>query len=565
MLQTVRGLPAPAGRVCGLWLWPSPWAEPLANKWVWLLLLVGLGPTMAATETGAVLATPVPVLSAGAPYHTPAPTAPPHSQSLHIRNTGTHPAELVCARKTPARPRPPQPEVEATTVPSDDEVTQALQSSLDKRATAVARQPVALQGQPQGWRIAVWGDSHMAAAFFSDQLLHQLSGQAQPSEASVSSRFVHAGVGHGGVRGLVRKTCLSGEWSREMAYAHADAAAAPGPGMTSLVAKQPGATLALDLRDAQGQARHSRFQLLHHGSGPNAPTGPTQLAISVDGEAENLVTLDRTTGPQALALSTNAPLSSLQIRVVSGPYRFQGLQWPPLPTSTPAPTPWPTPTALHLDLFAYPGATMAGWARSDQGYLASWFTDQSYDLALIAFGTNEGNDPSFQVAAYRDMLILALGRFRQVFPQTQCILIAPGDRGTRVLKRSAAKRQAGATKQAKANAQPGTKTGAKTNAKAGSKADVKATAKPGVKTPSQTALFKYALIHQQIGQIQAEVATQHGCQAWSMQTAMGGVGSAYAWARKNPALMAPDLLHFTPAGYRELAKLFMTDFGLTKP
>ena len=46
---------------------------------------------------------------------------------------------------------------------------------------------------------------------------------------------------------------------------------------------------------------------------------------------------------------------------------------------------------------------------------------------------------------------------------------------------------------------------------------------------------------------------------------MGGVGSAYTWARKSPALMAPDLIHFTPAGYRELANTFMADFGLTKP
>jgi lysophospholipase L1-like esterase len=50
-----------------------------------------------------------------------------------------------------------------------------------------------------------------------------------------------------------------------------------------------------------------------------------------------------------------------------------------------------------------------------------------------------------------------------------------------------------------------------------------------------------------------------------MQEAMGGAGSAYTWARKSPALMAPDLIHFTPAGYRELANRFMTDLGLTAP
>ena len=43
-----------------------------------------------------------------------------------------------------------------------------------------------------------------------------------------------------------------------MAYAHSDAASAPGPGMTSLVAKRPGASLALDLRDSQGLAEAGR-------------------------------------------------------------------------------------------------------------------------------------------------------------------------------------------------------------------------------------------------------------------------------------------------------------------
>jgi lysophospholipase L1-like esterase len=225
----------------------------------------------------------------------------------------------------------------------------------------------------------------------------------------------------------------------------------------------------------------------------------------------------------------------LQIRVLEGSFRFQGIKLPEsaTPTSNPAP--------LHLDLFAYPGATVAGWVRSDLAYLASWFTDQPYDLTLIAFGTNEGNDPRFSETAYRDTLNKALGNFRQVFPQTQCVLIGPGDRGIRVAK----------SKTAKANkANKGSK-----NSKA---------VKPKSATPAAN-LLKFSRIHAQIGQIQTELAAQHGCLAWSMQEAMGGAGSAYSWARKSPALMAPDLIHFTPAGYRELANRFMTDLGMTAP
>ena len=476
---------------------------------------------------------------------TPALTTPPMAtQLLQINNSGAAPVSLVCPRKGPPTARPSTPVAEPTEIPDDDDVTQALQEASAERAaqTASTTPPgQRLQGDPRGWRIAIWGDSHMAAAFFSDQMVRQLV----PTDAPVTSRFVHAGVGHGGVRALVRKTCLSGDWGREMAYAHADAAAAPGPGMTSLVAKRPGATLALDLRDTQGLARHTRLQILHHGHG----AGLTRLAISVDGEAETLVQLDPSAGPRALALETLAPLSTLQIRVVEGAFRFQGLKLPEPPA--------PAASALHLDLFAYPGATMAGWVRSDLGYLSSWFTDQAYDLALIAFGTNEGNDPRFNEDAYREMLARALGNFRQVFPQTQCVLIGPGDRGIRVVKSRASKR----SKAANAKNQSSKK-----------QKQQSAKNKPAKKAPPQKTkaapnadLLKFARIHERIGQIQADLAAQHGCQAWSMQSAMGGAGSAYTWARKSPALMAPDLIHFTTAGYRELANTFMVDFGLAKP
>ena len=468
-------------------------------------------------------------------------TSPMAKQLLQISNSGAGSVSLVCPRKGPPSTRPSAPVAEPTEIPDDEEVAQALQEASAERTAPTDLSGQRLQGDPRGWRIAVWGDSHMAAAFFSDQMVRQLV----PDDAAVTSRFVHAGVGHGGVRALVRKTCLSGGWGREMAYAHADAAAAPGPGMTSLVAKRPGATLALDLRDAQGLARHTQLQILHHGDG----AGLTRLAIRVDGEAETLVQLDPGAGPHALALETRAPLSTLQIRVVEGTFRFQGLKLPE--------TPAPATSALHLDLFAYPGATMAGWVRSDLGYVSTWFTDQAYDLALIAFGTNEGNDQRFNEDAYRDMLALALGNFRQVFPQTQCVLIGPGDRGIRVVKSRSSKRSKAA------NVKNQTSKKQKQQA---------AQSKPAKKVPPQKTksaptadLLKYARIHERIGQIQADLAAQHGCQAWSMQTAMGGVGSAYTWARKSPALMAPDLIHFTPAGYRELANTFMVDFGLAKP
>jgi hypothetical protein len=478
----------------------------LSWAWAWVCGALGAQPLEPALQLSATRSTPT--------------AATLSVQTLHLHNAGARPTELVCTRKGPVPRRPDSAPAEPTEIPDDSDVAQALAEALtdmDARSEPAPRTGAVRLQKTANLRVAIWGDSHMAAAFFSDQLMRQITGPAGPNQDTLSQRFVHAGVGHGGVRGLVRKTCLSGEWGREMAYAHSGAAAAPGPGMTSLVAKRSGATLALDLRDAQGQPRHTRLQILHHGEA----SGTTRLAISVDGQAESELSLSPQAGPHAVALSTDVPLSTLQIRVLEGAFRFQGLK-----LAEPA-----SPTALHLDLFAYPGATVAGWVRSDLPSLATWFTDQTYDLSLIAFGTNEGNDPRFSETAYRDTLNKALGNFRQVFPQTQCVLIGPGDRGIRVVK---------------------SKTTKKTKAKKGSK-------KPAID------LLKFSRIHAQIAQIQSELAAQHGCLSWRMQEAMGGVGSAYAWARKSPPLMAPDLIHFTPAGYRELAKRFMADMDLTAP
>lgn len=518
------------------------------------------------------------MLAHGAWAQSPQPQQPPQSgtpspsallasavavQTLHIDQSGSGPVALVCPRKGPAQTKPSGPAAEPTEIPDEGDVDHALQAAqASARAGAGVKQPLRMgalwpglaKQRPFPWRIAVWGDSHMAAAFFSDQLLRQMLRQEASTDTSVGTRFVHAGVGHGGVRGLVRKTCLSGDWAREMAYVHADAAAAPGPGMTSLVAKRPGATLAMDLRDAQGLAHHSRLQILHHSDGAK----PVRLAISLNGEAETQVSWAATAGPNALALSSNAPLSTLQIRVLEGVFRFQGLK-----LAEPSP---PAP-AIHLDLFAYPGATMAGWVRSDLAVLASWFTDQPYDLALIAFGTNEGNDPRFNETAYRDSLNQALRNFRQVFPATQCVLIGPGDRGIRVAKAQAAKgkpKPAAPKPSGQASARPNSPVAGAQNKKAPSKASAPAKVAHSAAAPV-AALLQYSRIHTLIGHIQAEVAAPHGCLAWSMQEAMGGAGSAYSWARKNPPLMAPDLIHFTPAGYRELANRFMADLGLTVP
>jgi lysophospholipase L1-like esterase len=406
-------------------------------------------------------------------------------------------------------------------VPEPDEVMAALEA--DRAAHADAPEPSnddnrlrPLSPASGRFRIGVWGDSHIAAAFFTDELAKVL---ATP-DREARSRFVQAGFGHPGVRGQVRKACVSPGWTRESAHARRSAAATPGPGLVTLVSAQAGAQLTWDLRDAAGQPQYRSLQLLY-----DAVDDAASIAVRVDGGDEQIVALNGAGGPAAIELRADAAFSLLQVRLLSGTLRFQGLRFDTTP-------------ALLLDVFGYPGATAAGWAGLDLGYYRAWFGDDAYDLVLMAFGTNEANDPGFNPEHYRASLTQAVLNLRQFAPEAGCLLLAPGDRGVKVpvarAKRAAAK--------------------GKTRAKSAKKT------KPGARAP-KIDLLKYAHLHQTIAGIQREVAAAQGCQAWSAQAAMGGVGSAYDWVRTTPPQMAPDLLHFTALGYRKLADRLAADLG----
>ena len=427
-------------------------------------------------------------------------------------------ADIATGASRPA-PRAVMPPTE---IPAPEDVQAALNAPGQSLPAGPAPAASRLNPAQAGWHIAVWGDSHMAAGFFTDELARRLA----LAPAAVSTGFLSAGIGHAGVRQAVRAHCLGGSWGREHAHASNDAAQSPGPGLTTLVARQPGATLALDLRDAQGQPVLRQVQVLHDG----ADHGPLVVAVSVDGEPEVHLALAPSRGASRLVVRSGQPMSTLSLRVIQGAWRLQGLRL--VPTEG-----MPTDQALTLDQFGFPGATVAGWARADLNYLAQWFGGVRYDLVVMAFGTNEANDPQFNETSYRDLLTRAVSRWRQLQPQAQCVLIAPGDRGVRVMRQ--ARRSAGKT----ASADKGHRSRAASPA------------------PD---LLRYSRLHARIAQIQAEVAGAAGCAAWSMQSAMGGPASAYAWARHQPAWMAPDLIHLTRAGYRELAAAFVAQTGLAR-
>lgn len=414
-----------------------------------------------------------------------------------------------------SKPRPQRPaEPDPVEWPIQPEVDLQVQDFV--KASSHMSEPASNEGPSASplWsragasvlRVGIWGDSHLAAGFFTQEL--QRLSRLAPDQ--VRARFVPANLGRAGVRLPLRKTCVSPDWHYEPAHSQNVGAVNPGPGLVNMSSRQDGAWLALDLRNSAGRAEHAQVRMLYQQT-----ERPITLALRVDAGPEQTISLQGPQGPAVLELAAQDGISTLALRVLQGPLRLQGLEWPVAPS-----------VRLQMDVFGYPGATVGGWRHVRPESLLPWWPQPPYDLVVLAFGTNEGNVQPFSAQAYRQMLQASVSQWRAAFPQAACLLIAPGDRG--VLLRRSQKGNNTATRGAEAAA-------------------------PDV--------LRFTRVHDEIGRIQKQVAQAHGCHAWSMFEAMGGAGSAYRWARHNPPLMARDLIHFTVPGYQRLAQRMAQDLG----
>ena len=306
---------------------------------------------------------------------------------------------------------------------------------------------------------------------------------------------------------------------------------------------QAGATLAWDIRKDAQSPGYERVRLLYQQT-----DAPLLIGISVDGDAEQEVTLQEKAGPAVLELVADRPMAHIKLRLIDARFRFHGLE---LMSAQSKP--------FFLDVFGYPGATVASWKSANLAYLGAWFAQRQYQLVVLEFGTNEGNAKPFDLAAYRKTLTESVRNMRTIFPATACVLIAPGDRGVLVRRSANVHKKKGTATRAlrKTAAKMAGKTAGRDASGKRSKKSSAAASSPAID------LLEYSKIHAAIGQVQADVAAQAGCSAWSMQKAMGGQGHAYTWAQASPALMSKDLIHFTVAGYRRLAQEFAKDMGWT--
>ena len=419
-----------------------------------------------------------------------------------------NPAELPDL-KCPARRAPPpqKPPAEVEEIPSEEELGE-LAKLIDRAAPELDAATIAGFGLPEGntatpKRIALWGDSHLAAGIVTNELRRFIEYRGH----TVSARHVPATFGRAGVRLPIRHACVGSSWTYDAAY-RSQSTSLQGPGLMNLrsTTANSGAYLWLDLRDASRQPVVQRATILYQ------PTGAaTALTIQINERpAQRFVAVRATPADPTrigrIELVADGPLATIKLKVVQGTIAIHGLV-----------IEGAQPPSVVLDTFGITSATARGWAQADPAYMKQYLGDERYDAVLLEYGTNEGNTSKFSPEAYTEHLTSALTNMRLVLPDAACLLLGPTDRGVLVSRRR--------------------------------------------KTPVD--LLKFAHVHEQIAKIQAEVAPKFGCAAWDWQAFMGGPGGAYGWATANPALMARDLIHLSATGYRRTAAALARSLGWT--
>lgn len=323
--------------------------------------------------------------------------------------------DLVCPDPPPLRPHIAAPEA-AMGIPGPE--------ALGALAQPVVREPPLIDPSslpgfalsdaagPRPRRIAVWGDSHVAAGAFMPTLVKRL----QARGGTVATRFLAPSMGRANVRlPALHAYCIGPAWSTELAYT-AHGRLQVGPGLMNRSAQAgPGAYLWLDLRGADRQAVVRQLQVVLR-----APQGAT-LEVSVnDGPAQAAV-LAGDGRSQALVIGADSPIGVLKLRVSEGALVLHGFILD-----------YVHPPRIAFDVFGVPSATAQGWANLDPDYFKQSLHGQDYDAVVLEYGTNEAASPDFDAERYEVGLTAALTALRKVFPAASCLLVGPPDRGVRV-------------------------------------------------------------------------------------------------------------------------------------
>ncbi len=429
--------------------------------------------------------------------------------------------DLQCPiSQPPARPKTTPPPLEELYEIPDDALLRELIKTLPPSAAQTQNTLNLFSKLPKTrpLNIGLWGDSHAAANFFAEELIKSVN----LSKDKVLPLFIPPTLARGGVRLPLRKQCQGPDWKYDLAYVGGQQGVRFSRGMARLNSTINDSYQWIDFR-TQGQQPNLRgLDILYAAS-----TMPTTLGITIDQLPEQLVDL-KLNERGAIQIQTQGGLmSTLKLRLVKGSISLEGF--------VPA---YAEPARLYFDTLAIPGATMRNWKLIDPEYFKALGNQTPYDVVLLQYGTNEGNQKPFDPVRYENDLTASLQNLRRIYPKAVCVLLGPTDRGTLIARSS--------------KSQP--------------RASTQTDQTQGVSTAPKIVkeLLAYSRIHEQLSRIQQTVGSKYDCGFWDWQRAMGGPGGSYAWLKQSPPLMARDLTHLTVAGYQASARLFSQQMRLAE-
>ena len=385
-------------------------------------------------------------------------------------------------------------------IPDDSDILEILQEESSQKY--LDKNSIEYRKKTSIPSVGLWGDSHVAAHFFTDELIKLLAVDSN----QVYQKFIPPTMGRAGVRLPVKKFCKSTGWNYVAAYK--DTTNNSSRGLIELESSVPQSYLWVDFR------KNSDIGILNGLKIPvSISSNTTKLGISIDDQEEQLIEINKSASYDYISIESKFSFSTIKLRLIAGQITIGGFV--PIYNQLPK---------IYFDTFGIPGATMNGWSKMKKLDPYDVKDSNYYDVIILEYGTNEGNDANFDPNLYRKNLHKNLEIVRSLYPDSSCILVGPTDRGI-LIRRS--------TKKVKGKTQ-------------------------------KNDLLKYSQRHKVISSIQEEEAVKVDCNFWDWQESMGGLGSSYKWLKQNPQLMSKDLIHLTVKGYQVSAQKFIDRYNLTK-
>ena len=318
---------------------------------------------------------------------------------------------LQCpSQDSAATTRPPAPQ---DRIPSGEDLSGVFEASVADSAPLLPSafvERLALPPPGGRLRVGVWGDSHAAAGFITDELAKIIEAKG----LRVDTRVIPASVGRPGVRLPIRRVCKSG-WQFQPGYI-AQSPLKLGPSLSTLRSSKAGDYLWLDLRHRPDRVVRA-LRIRHLPVKSRAAIG-----IRIDDGAERRVAL----GSGVLDVRASSSISTMKLRVLQGEVALQEFE-----------IDYASASPITIDVFGLPSATVKGWLNAEPAYLKRAIGREGYDAIVLEYGTNEGAVERFDPQKYASLLADSLRAAREVLPGAACLLIGPTDRGVRIPSRQA--------------------------------------------------------------------------------------------------------------------------------